>query len=87
MPFIERYLSGAVRVETTTREEQEQTVQMIEESVLAEYDHPFIFYVGPSVEEIRQSRTRTVFLFGLPVHRAFIVDSNSSSTPSLRPKS
>lgn len=83
MPFTERYLGGIVRVETTTREEQEQAAQLREQ---IPYEDPFFFVAGPPAETITGLRVRTLFLFGLPVHQARIVDSKPSSTADLQPK-
>lgn len=73
MPFTERYLRGIIRVETTTKEEQERAALLREQ---IPYENPFFFVAGSPAEMIKRQRTRTLFLFGLPVHKVHITDSN-----------
>jgi len=83
MPFTERYLGGFVRIETTTKEEQERAAEFRDQ---IPYEHPFFFVAGPPAETMKRERVRTLFLFGLPVHQARIVDSGPLPSTNPQPK-
>lgn len=76
MPYVEKYLGGIIRVETSTREEQEVAAQVEEQAVQQLLKmHPFFGIMSGMPDALRRERTRKVFILGRGVHVAHVVDS------------
>lgn len=75
MPYIERYLGGIVRVETTTKDEQEQAAIRTADFIDAlAKKGPIFGIMGMLPDAIRRERVREVFVFGRLIHRATVMD-------------
>ncbi len=86
MPYIENYLKGIIRVETTTKEEHKQwAAEERERLVRAIERHPFFGMMAAMPDALERERIRKVFIFGRLVSEAHTMDSitphDNSKTP------
>lgn len=76
MPYIERYLGGIIRIETSTREEQAGAATRIAELVDKLTEKQPVWGIMQQIPDAtRRERVRQVFVFGRLFHQATIMDS------------